>query len=129
MRVVADSLALLAFLRGVSDGLDGAVSEGLVVSELSFNVVAWELVASGARRSVVLEDLGRLGLEVVDFSERFSARVRELRLFIPNLSLDAALAVALAEVRKLEMVSGEHLLEGRAFGVRVRVVPWPEGAR
>jgi hypothetical protein len=109
--------------------LDGAVSEGLVVSELSFNVVAWELVASGARRSVVLEDLGRLGLEVVDFSERFSARVRELRLFIPNLSLDAALAVALAEVRKLEMVSGEHLLEGRAFGVRVRVVPWPEGAR
>lgn len=129
MKVVADSLALLTFLRGVSDGLDGAVSAGLVVSEVGFDLVVWELVGSGARRSVVFEDLDRLGLEVVAFSERYAARVREVQRSFPGLSLDAALAVALAESWRLELVSGEALLEGGLFGVRVRVVPALEEVR
>jgi PIN domain nuclease of toxin-antitoxin system len=120
--VVMDSLAVLAYLQSGSNALNDVISSGVVVSSVTVNLVEWTLVEAGARRSEVLVDLERLGLEVMVFSDASSSRVRSLRSEIPGLSLDAALAVVLAETRRLELFTGERMLEGQASGVKVRLV-------
>ena len=122
MTVVMDSLAVLAYLQSGSNALNDVISNGVLVSSVTVNLVEWTLVESGARRSEVLVDLERLGLEVMAFSDSSSSRVRSLRSGIPGLSLDAALAVTISESRKLELYTGEALLEGHAVGVKVRLV-------
>jgi PIN domain nuclease of toxin-antitoxin system len=117
--VVMDSLALLAYLQSGSSALNDVISGGIVVSSVTVHLVEWALVEGGAKQSEVRADLQQLGLEIVEFTERFTGRVQSLRSEVSNLSLDAALAMALSETRKLELVSGERMLEGKTRGVRV----------
>ena len=120
--VVLDKSVIVGFLQNGLVGLEELLRDELVVSSVTVQLVELELVQSGARPSEVREDLAAFGFQVVELNDRLAARSLVFREQVKGLSFDSAVALAVAEFRKLGLVSGEKRLVGQGLGVTVQVL-------
>jgi PIN domain nuclease of toxin-antitoxin system len=117
--MVLDAKTLLVFLRGEA-GQDRVI-RALVEGEVCISTVTLIGVLSELRRvapRAVLDDLHRIGLEIVPVDVNLAMEVAKLGA--PHLPSDAVFALALAKSRGLEVLAS-NIPEALAAAVQVKV--------
>jgi hypothetical protein len=128
--VVMDSTAILSFLNGDAPELLPLFESGALVSSVTLFQLEWTLIRSGGKRLEVRADLARLGLDVVDFSERHLEGLNTVAQAVQGLEFEAAVAAGLARSKRFTLVTGHAMwsqssLEGLTVQLvdSARVVP------
>jgi hypothetical protein len=93
---VLDASAIGSFLQGKAPELLPLITQGAIVSEVTYKTLEWKLVRFGVKRKDVLKDLGKLGLDVIEFSERLNPSINVVLEHVKGLEFEAAVAAALA---------------------------------
>jgi PIN domain nuclease of toxin-antitoxin system len=117
--MVLDAKTLLVLLRGEA-GQDRVI-RALVEGEVCISTVTLIGVLSELRRvapRAVLDDLHRIGLEIVPVDVNLAIEVAKLSA--PHLPSDAVFALALAKSRGLELLAS-NIPEALAAAVQVKV--------
>ncbi|PYE50988.1 type II toxin-antitoxin system VapC family toxin [Deinococcus yavapaiensis] len=123
--MVIDASALLAFFQDElgADVVEAALAKGAVMSSVNITEVIGKLVGSGvAPENEVRDDILNLGLEIAAFDETQAVHAGFFyaRRSPYNLSLGDCACLALAETRKLEVLTAERTWQGIP-DLRVRV--------
>jgi PIN domain nuclease of toxin-antitoxin system len=102
--MVLDSSALLILLRGEAghERVAKSLEVSTCMTSVSLTVVLAALPNANARG--VLEDVGRLGIEVISVDS--ITAIEAARFHAPSKSFELMFALALAKVRGLELLTG-----------------------
>jgi PIN domain nuclease of toxin-antitoxin system len=102
--MVLDSSALLILLRGEAghERVAKSLEVSVCMTSVSLTVVLAALPNANARG--VLEDVGRLGIEVVALDT--ITAIEAARFHTPSKSFELVFALALAKLRGLELLTG-----------------------
>jgi PIN domain nuclease of toxin-antitoxin system len=102
--MVLDSSALLILLRGEPghERVAKSLEVNACMTSVSLTVVLAALPNANAR--VLLEDIGRLGIEVVAVDS--ITALEAARFHMPSKSFELVFALALAKMRSLELLTG-----------------------
>jgi hypothetical protein len=122
--VVMDVAAILSFLQGESPELLPYFESGVEVSDVTMRQLEWHLIHQGAKRSHVKQDLARLGLNVMDFSERLNQYTIDVLARVKGLTFESAVAASVAQHYRGKLVTGssawfEFRLNSSPFSVQL----------
>ena len=123
--VVLDASAVLAVLGG-EPGADNVAAHipGAKISAVNLAEVASVLSDRTAGTDVPRQLIRRLGLQVIPFTESVALVSGELRRKTRSfgLSLGDRACLALAQILKLPVLTGDRVWAGLELGIEVRVI-------